>query len=81
MLQMLQACLQSSCNHINKCYKSVKTAVSPDPFIRTGADRLMTYHIYLYILIYAYSPYYLYIIGIKGHYSHSIVAGGFEEMS
>ena len=78
MLQMLQACLQSSCNHINKCYKSVKTVVSPDPFIRTGADRLYDIS---YILIYAYSPHYLYIIGIKGHYSHSIVAGGFEEMS
>ena len=77
MLQMLQACLQSSCNHINKCYKSVKTAVSPDPLIRTGADRLYKIS---YILIYAYSPYYLYIIGIKDH-SHSIVAGGFEEMS
>lgn len=78
MLQMLQACLQSSCNHINKCYKSVKTAVSPDPFIRTGADRLYDIS---YILIYAYSPHYLYIIlGTKGH-SHSIVAGGFEEMS
>ena len=51
MLQMLQACLQSSCNHINKCYKSVKTAVSPDPLIRTGADRLMTYYIYLYVHI------------------------------
>ena len=77
MLQMLQACLQSSCNLINKCYKSVKTAVSPDPLIRTGADRL--YHIYLYMYI-LHITYYI-ILGTKGHYSHSIVAGGFEEMS